>query len=121
MDDNIIKLKAFIASLNGKIQKNHPDDLLDDDEIATICENIGLNLKYHCETNDACEHRWYEENSVVYNVIDKNNQSIGFIESSMVTKLYSEHSSWEDIYHILDFCIVEPYTETITVIKFRKV
>ena len=121
MEDNNIKLKELITKLNGKVQKNHPDDLLDGSEIYDICKDMGLTLKYYQDAGNSCKHRWYESNDVIFNVLDENKNSLGYIQSDMVIKLYSEQSCWEDIYCILDFSIVEPYTETIIVTKFRKV
>ena len=116
-----VRVTKLIEGLNGKVQNNHYEDLIEDDDIYKLCSSLGVVIGVEDVSGDCYTHRWYEEDTVVYKVMDELNCVIGYIRGNMVTKLYSEQSMTSDIYNIMKFAEVEPYEETITAIQYKEV
>lgn len=55
---------------------------------------------------DTDEHRWYEVETIVVKVEDR------YLGIRAITKMYSESSSYEDMYHTLEFFEMVPIQVT---------
>lgn len=116
-----VRVTKLIEGLNGKVQNNHYEDLIEDDDIYELCGSLDIVIGVEDISGDYYAHRWYEEDTVVYKVVDELNCVIGYIRGNMVTKLYSEQSMISDIHHIMKFVEVEPYEEVKGVIQYKDV
>lgn len=105
MPSKLFKMKALIKKLN---------DLKIIQESYDFVEDLPSDIqeKYFPAGSLACEldidkHRWYETSISVWET------ELGLIGVRAITNLYSENSSYSDIYYTLKFFEMEPI-ETIT-------
>ena len=101
-------LIEMIGNINKEIREGNPIQRSGVDEIFYDFKSFVQKCKFEIvQKGDINEHRWYGLQDVVYNLTYLDDSI--YVQNTVITQVYSEQSSFEDIYHnYKEFLIVHP-------------